>query len=197
MKIGVDCDGVLTDLSAYVWHYGELYFKKKPVNKKVYDVAEIFGCTKKQELKFWLKYFWPYCRKWPPRDKAAEVLNNLSQEGHELYEITARMFVTQKGLLGWYSRHVLLRWIHKWNFSFLVVFFCIENTTLQDKLDGCRKYGVEVMIDDKPDVALCLAEEGIRVLLFDTEYNKEAVHKNIVRVHGWQDIYTAINSMEV
>ena len=53
------------------------------------------------------------------------------------------------------------------------------------------------MIDDKPDVALCLAEEGIRVLLFDTEYNKEAVHKNIVRVHGWQDIYTAVNSMEV
>ena len=57
---------------------------------------------------------------------------------------------------------------------------------------GCHRYGIEFMIDDKPDVALYLAEKGIRVLLFDTEYNQGIMHDNIVRVYSWEDIYAEI-----
>lgn len=192
MVIGVDCDGVLTDLSTYIWHYGEVYFNKKPIDKRAYNVTEIFQCTKRQEYKFWLRYFWPYCKKWLPRDKAVKILGLLNQEGHELYEITARMFVTRRGVLGWYSRHVLRNWGKKSGFSFSDIYFCDEKKTFQDKLAGCHRYGIELMIDDKPDVALYLAEKGIRILLFDTEYNQGITHDNIVRVYSWEDIYTKI-----
>lgn len=48
MKIGVDCDGVLTDMSKYIFEYGEIWFKRKPDNPDGYSTAEIFGCTEKK-----------------------------------------------------------------------------------------------------------------------------------------------------
>lgn len=188
MRIGVDCDGVLTDLSAYIFDRGSRYFGYKEKDTGVYNVADIFQCTKKEEFRFWMRYFFPYCRNWPPRDGAAAVINQLHGEGHELYEITARMFVTRKDILGWYSRRVLFRWLKKQGFQFEDVYLCNEAHTSRDKLAGCRKFAVDLMIDDKPDVALYLAERGVRVLLFDTLYNRELEHENIIRVHSWEEI---------
>lgn len=45
------------------------------------------------------------------------------------------------------------------------------------------------MIEDKGDTALYLAENGIRVLLFDAPYNQDISHKNIVRVFSWNEIF--------
>lgn len=52
------------------------------------------------------------------------------------------------------------------------------------------------MIDDKPDIALFLAENGVHVLLFDAPYNKSVKHKNITRVHSWDDIYRYVNNSQ-
>ena len=51
------------------------------------------------------------------------------------------------------------------------------------------------MIDDKPEVALHLAENGIKVLLFDTRYNQKIEHDNVVRVYNWIDIYEKIKEL--
>lgn len=195
MRIGVDCDGVLTDMSAYIWQFGEKYFKRKPSNLAGYSTREIFGCSEKEDIRFGLKYFFTYCRTWPPRPGAAEAVNGLRSQGHQLYEITARMFVTRKNPLGWYSRRLLLNWIGRHGFQFDDIYLCAEEHTLRDKLAGCRKYGVELMIDDKPDVALHLASHGVKVLLFDTAYNREVRRDDIIRVHDWEEIRQVIQHM--
>lgn len=196
MRIGVDCDGVLTDLSAYIFDRGERYFGHKVRDTSFYNVEDIFQCTKKEGLRFWLRYFFPYCKCWPPRTGAVEVINRLHAEGHRLYEITARMFVTEKNPFGWYSRRVFLNWIKKYGFPFEDIFFCAEKHSAKDKLAGCRKYAVEVMIDDKPDVAIYLAEHGIRVLLFDTLYNQGLEHDNMIRVYDWKDIEQRLQELD-
>ena len=188
MKIGVDCDGVLTDLSAYIFDCGEHYFGHEVIDTKPYNVSDIFQCSEKEEFRFWLRYFFPYCKKRPPRPGAVEVVNQLYAQGHQLYEITARMFVTKKNPLGWYSRRMFLNWIKQYGFPFENIYFCAEERAPADKLSGCRKYAVDLMIDDKPDVALYLANHGIRVLLFDTLYNQGIEHKNITRVYHWKDV---------
>ena len=57
MNIGIDADGVLTDMSAFYFEYGERFFKRKPSDTAGYSISEIFGCSEKQEFKFGLKYF--------------------------------------------------------------------------------------------------------------------------------------------
>lgn len=188
MKIGVDCDGVLTDMSAYIQSYGQRYFNRKPQNPAGYGVKEVFGCDEKENLRFGLRYFPFYCKKWPPRPGAAEAVRRLHAHGHRLYEITARMFVTRRDPLGWYSRRMFRTWIRRYGFSFEDICFCAEERSPEDKLAGCRQYGVDLMIDDKPEVALHLADNGVPVLLFDAPYNQGVSHENITRVYNWKEI---------
>lgn len=76
MIIGVDCDGVLTDMSAFILKCGKKWFKRAPDNPNGYSVTGVFGCTEKEETKFGLRYFPQYCRSWPPR-----VVGHIQQHG--------------------------------------------------------------------------------------------------------------------
>lgn len=53
------------------------------------------------------------------------------------------------------------------------------------------------MIDDKPDVALYLADHGIKMLLFDTPYNREVKQDYFIRVHSWEDIERVIMNVNM
>ena len=192
MIIGVDCDGVLTDMSAFILKYGKKWFKRAPDNPNGYSVTDVFGCTEKEETKFGLRYFPQYCRSWPPREGAVETVNKLNSAGHTLYEISARKFVTMKNPLGSYSRFLYKAWLRKNAFHFDGICLCAENGAAEEKLAYCRACGVELMIDDRSDVALLLAENGIPVLLFDAPYNQNFEHPNVIRVYSWNDIYITI-----
>ena len=53
MRIGLDVDGVLTDLEGYQLKYGKKYFLKRNPNLKInaagYDICDIFHCAKKEK----------------------------------------------------------------------------------------------------------------------------------------------------
>lgn len=160
MNIGVDCDGVLTDMTAYICQYGEKWFRRKPVNPCGETTAEIFGCSEKEEFRFGLRYFFTYCRKWPPRENAAEVIERLGKDGHILYQITARKFAISHNPLGAYSRFLYRQWLEKNGFHFRDIFFCSEKNTPGDKLDGCRRFSVDVMIEDPP-ISQCILRRTV------------------------------------
>ena len=50
------------------------------------------------------------------------------------------------------------------------------------------------MIDDNPKVSKYLADNGVKVLLFDAPYNKNLRHPNIKRVYSWDEIAKAIET---
>lgn len=193
MVIGVDADGVLTDMSGFNYKYGENFFGHKPVDYAGYTTAEIFGESKIREFFFGLRHFYDYCSRLEPRENAADVCRKLTSEGHSLYEITARKFSTMKNPLGSLSRRLFRDWIKKNSLPFKEIFFCSEKNTPPQKLEYCRKISADIMIDDKPDVALYLAENGVRVLLFDAPYNQFVEHKNITRVKSWNEIYNLVH----
>lgn len=196
MRIGIDADGVLTDMTAFNIEYGERYFKRPPKDPTGYSAETIFGCTTKEEFRFGLRYFLTYCKKWPPRVNCSSIIAKLNADGHELYEITARKFVTSKHPLGWYVRRIFKKWLKKHGLNFKGIFYCSESNSPSDKLDGCRRFEVDVMIDDKPEVVYFLAKQGIRVLLFDAPYNQEVSGGNIIRVMNWEDVYKEIEKIK-
>lgn len=189
MKIGIDADGVLTDMSRFNLECGKEYFKREAKDPCAYGIREMFECTERQEFKYGLKYFFKYCRSCPPRENCAKVLSLLNDDGNELYEITARKFITMKNPLGLYSRRLFLKWTKRYKMEFKDFFYCSESNSPEDKLNGCRKFGVNIMIDDKPEVAYFLAQNGIMVLLFDAPYNQTVNGTNIIRVSDWNDVY--------
>lgn len=192
MIIGVDADGVLTDLQKFNYQYGEKYFKKEIVNPKGYSIKEIFGVGGIGELFYGRRYFPKYCKYYPPRENSVEILQKLIGEGHIIYEITARKFVTRKSILGNCSRRWFQNWCDENGFKFASIIFCSEKNGCQDKYDACKKLGVELMIDDRPEIVKFLAERGISVLMMDAPYNQNVQHKNVTRVYNWLDVYEKI-----
>ncbi len=192
MVIATDADGVLTDMSEFNYTYGESFFGHKPLNPSGYTTAEIFGESKLREFLFGLRHFYDYCYRLEPRENASEVCRELCTKGHNMYVITARKFSTMKNPLGSLSRNLFRKWSNKNGLKFKKIFFCSEKNTPPQKLEYCRQISADIMIDDKPDIALYLAENGVRVLLFDAPYNKSAKHKNITRVYNWNEIYSYI-----
>ena len=84
MIIGIDVDGVLSDIGNYQLKYSKPYFKKKYnkdiVNPDKFDIEQIYDCTHKEREIFWQKYIWGYCLTEPAFKNASEVLLKLHEE---------------------------------------------------------------------------------------------------------------------
>lgn len=193
MVIATDADGVLTDMSGFNFVYGERFFGHKPTDPSGYTTAEIFGESKRREFLFGLRHFYDYCSRLSPRENAVEVCGKLRSDENELYVITARKFSTQRTPLGALSRHLFQKWVDKNGFCFDDIFYCSEVDTPPQKLGFCRRIFADIMIEDKDDTALYLAENGIKVLLFDAPYNQDISHENIVRVFSWDEIFDILD----
>lgn len=197
MIIGVDADGVLTDMQEFNFQNGKKFFKKEIVNYSGYTVKDIFDVGKMAELVYGIRYFPKYCKEYEPRENAVEILNKLKSEGHILHEITARKFVTYKNFIGKTSQKWFVEWCEHNGFEFSSITFCSEKNGPKDKYDACNRLGVDLMIDDRPEIVMYLAENGVQVLMMDTPYNQEVQHKNIIRVFGWKDVYENISKISI
>lgn len=193
MIIGVDADGVLTNMQDFNFQCGQRFFRKKIVNLAGYSIKEIYDVSSFSEMLYGLKYFPKYCKECPPRENATRIIERLTEEGNTLHEITARKFVTSEKWYGRCSREWFLNWLEKYNFSFSSITFCSEKGVLVDKYEACKRLSVEVMIDDHSEIAMYLAERGIHVFLMDAPYNQGVHCRNVTRVYSWENIYEEIS----
>lgn len=195
--VGIDADGVLVDMSKFNIREGKKYFKREPVDSSAYHTRDIFGVSKTKETIYGLRgALNKYCKKEPPMPYCKETIKKFNEEGILLYEITARKFTTFNNVIGKYYRGLFEKWLKKNELNFKSIEYCSESDSPRDKLLGCRKLNVDVMIEDKPDVAEYLANNGIKILLMDAPYNKNLQHSNITRVYDWKEIYEIVSQLK-
>ncbi len=194
MRIGVDIDGVLTDIYNYMLDYGSKFFidlKGRHIsNPNAYDSDEIFGATQAEDIEFWNSDFNHYS--WTaPRPFACEVLNRLKLEGHEICVITNRAngedstFFSDESM-----KKIVARWLKKYKLNYDKLIFSTGN-----KLAEIKENKIDVMIDDAPSNVLALSKI-IKVLCYDCRYNQNLEGKNITRVFSWYDIYDKIKNIK-
>lgn len=192
--VGCDIDGTVVDMSAFNIREGKKFFKKDPVEPNAYSPKEMYGISNYQEILFGLAVFNKYCMLEPPMKNAIEVNNSSIKNGDEWHIITARKFTTFRNAFGLIYRNMFEKWAKKFSLGFQSIQYCSEKFSPRDKLIACKKLNVDIMIEDKPDVALCLAENGISVLLVDAPYNKNLDNiSNITRVNNWEDIQSQLD----
>lgn len=78
MRIGIDIDGVLTDIEKFQIEYGSKYFHSKGksiINYKGYETTEIFGLSLKEDDDFWNIAIKDYINE-PARNCASEVIEH-------------------------------------------------------------------------------------------------------------------------
>lgn len=189
MRIGVDVDGVLTDLEAYQLKYGKKHFKDvTDIDETGYDICDIFHCTKEEREKFWTKYIWGYCLTDSPRQDAKAVIQKLVEDGHEIYILTGRSHTTEDNVRGALFRKMLEHWLEKNGISYDDIYYCSEEQSSTEKYDLCKKLGIDIMIEDKAE-NINLIKDIADVVCIRTGYNHGVVDEN--RVHVTTNLWDA------
>ena len=185
MRIGIDLDGVITDIARFVADYGTKFCYENNIEFKLnageYDEAKALGISYEDAEKFWNEYLPYYAMKYNAREFAREVIAKL-KETNEIYIITAR---NEDGLppesYG-HMQEIVVNWLKHQNIAYDKIIF-----TKGSKLPYCLENNIDVMIEDSPRNILDISSK-VPVLCFDNPYNENINGENITRVYSWYDI---------
>ena len=185
MRIGIDLDGVITDIARFVADYGTKFCYENNIEFKLnageYDEAKALGISYEHAEKFWNEYLPYYAMKYNAREFAREVIAKL-KETNEIYIITAR---NEDGLppesYG-HMQEMVVNWLKHQNIAYDKIIF-----TKGSKLPYCLENNIDVMIEDSPRNILDISSK-VPVLCFDNQYNEKIDGENITRVYSWYDI---------
>lgn len=194
MRIGIDIDGVLTNIEQWQLDCGGKFFSKfdKSVfNKDGYEIAEIFNVSNELDSQFWKEYLYEYVIKEPSRKYASEVIKKLKDSGNEIYIITARYLTDRNTEDGQRMRQIVIDWLEQENIVYDKIIFSPET-----KLEACKKNNIDVMIEDKVENINSISTT-IPVICFNAGYNKQCKGENIYRAYNWYDIYNLINGVKI
>lgn len=192
MNIGIDIDGVLTNLEEYAINNGiKMCIEegwKVDINPEEYWETKKFNWTEEQEEKFWNKYLEPYVLETRPREYAVEIIKKLREEGDKIYIITAR---NESGLppesYG-KMQEFTKAWLKKNGIEYDKLIFAGD----KEKLQQCLENDVDFMIEDSPNNILNISTQ-VPVIKYECKYNKKIAEKNITPAYGWYHIYNIIN----
>lgn len=178
LRIGVDIDGCLNyfgeELEKYLIEHYNLNPNKEDYGYKLLEAVGIV--TYEQQNQFW-------------RNTEHEFENINSQKDCKKYldDLKQRNTIIIITARGYDCSILTCNWLKKNELNYDEILFNSGN-----KVDACKWKNIDVMIEDNPDNALALAENGFKVLLVDNKYNKKIQHKNITRCENWLDIYNKL-----
>jgi len=195
MRIGVDVDGVLTDLETFhLERCARVVYEKcgkEILHPDAYDIKAMFDLDSNMGDDEWLDLLFDYAENWPARPYAAETIRALKDAGHEIYIVTARLQTNRDDEIGEKMRRTVTDWLCKNGIVYDKIFF----RSPVGKLVICKENHIDVLIDDSPR-NVTLVSEGLPVLCFDARYNRHCAGENIIRCFSWFDVYTKIKAME-
>ena len=194
IRIGIDIDGVLTDIEQWQLDVGGKFFSrfnKSVLNKDGYEITKIFNVSDELDSQFWNEYLYEYVTKEPSRKYASEVIKKLKDDGNEIYIVTARYLTDRNNEDGEKMRKIVVNWLAEQKIDYDEIIFSPE-----DKKENCKKYNIDIMIEDKVD-NINKISSIIPVIWFHAGYNNECKGKNIYRVYNWYDIYNLINGGKI
>lgn len=196
MNIAFDIDGVLTDFETFLNVFGTKYLKCKKDNLIPSSiVGERFGCTEKQERKFYKKYLFWYSKHFPVRENAAGIIRELKQKGHKVYIISARALSDRKDILGSIMRHIVVKWLKKNGIVFDDIYFVSLKNSAIEKRDICQMKKIDIMVEDDPINIESIAE-ACRVICLDADYNRN-LQVTCMRANDMNDVYSLVQYQRV
>lgn len=194
MNIGIDIDGVLTNDDDYILDFTSKYCYEHDL--KGFDNANLYEYRKlnwdENTINDYRKeYFLNYIKNEPSRKFASEVIKKLRDEENKIFIISARYKTAEYGKINNENvRECTLDWLRKNKIEYDKIIF-----TKPPKVNEILENKIDIMIEDSPTTINELVKV-VKVLYYDTRYNRSIEHENITRVYSWYDIYMKINEMK-
>ncbi len=178
MVIGLDIDDVIFDTSGVMRNILGDIKDKELIDRKI-DVMR-GDASIPVIAKFLKKYLIVAVENARPMPDAAKVIHDLREQGHKIVLITARGDKNFPGTLAGNEKALT-----KYGVEYDVIVY-----DSADKVDACRKNGVEVFVDDSPRNCVEVARElKIPVIGFASDITREGLREaGVVSTDSWADL---------
>ena len=196
MVIGVDFDGVLTDISHFYDREAKKFAKKNDIaiikNAIGYSTLEIFGWSKEDDNRYWESNFLKYTKYVKPQKNVSDCLKQIKELGHKIYIITSRYGCEKEDKEGVAKRKISLDWLQKHDIVYDKIVFTGEGNS---KVPTILESGIELFIDDSVH-NLSEISKHIPVICFNGKNNKGFQTENMTRLSSWNEILDYLKKME-
>jgi uncharacterized HAD superfamily protein len=198
LNIGIDVDGVLTDIQRFHRKHAPPFFKKKfnrvVADENPYDIRDIFQCPEDERYAYWKRYLLKYVTTEPARKGAKNFVRKLGVDGHKIFIISKRVFTCRDDFMGKLMRFLMKNWLWRNGIKHDEVVFC-DNDVPDSKRTVCLEKQIDVMIDDEAVNIEAIAPIA-KAICFDASYNRDCKGENISRAQDWHEIYELIRRKE-
>lgn len=190
MKFGFDIDDTLINLREHAFHiYNKNLKQNIPIHEfhqlKRVEIHEPFGLTDEQGKEMWNssleEIYYTSC---PPFPAAVETLQQLEEQGHEIYYITARPKAHGERTKEWLTQQGFP--VHDDKF-----YYGMQD---DEKIHIIKKLNLDYYFDDKPEVLNTLINEPSKVFVKDQSYNR---HFDIPRIVNWTELNEIIKKAAI
>ena len=184
MRIGIDIDDTITDTWSYmVPIYSQVF--NIPVEElsnslPYYNSVKKLNLTVEEYFKIMQPYYEENALNIPIKNDAKEVINALKKEGHKI------IFITARGKMYREPVSITEVYIEK---NGIMYDKLITNAT--DKAVICKNENIDLFIDDSYKHCLSVSSVGIKVLMYNANYNKNI--KEFNHIASWNEVYDYIN----
>lgn len=195
MRIGIDIDGVLTDIERFMIDYGTKFCAENNIKESItlgeYEDTKMFNCDEEQVVMFWRENIINYFENYPVRDFAKEIIKKLKDDGNEIYIVTARDdYGVPPEFIG-KIKEITKEWLDKNGIYYDKLIF-----TGGSKLPYCIGNYIEVMVEDSPDNIKEISSK-IPVICYNNYWNEKIKeNKNIIRAYSWYQVYDKLKEMK-
>ncbi|HEX9025914.1 MAG TPA: hypothetical protein VF839_05575 [Clostridium sp.] len=182
LNICIDIDGTITD--PYYWlSYANDYFNSNISESQItsYDIAKVLNIEQNDYLGFYEKYKFKIHNNQNLRDDVKHILNKL-YKSNNIYFVTARDKSLELLTFQYLKKHEIL-------------FDEIFVLGTHDKVPKATDLNSDIFIEDCYDNAISLSNNGFKVILMDTSYNRFPLNKNIVRAYDWNEVLEIITEI--
>lgn len=197
MIIGIDIDDTTVVTVKSMVKYGDKYdtevlgreAKKDNLGKikDRYYMKALYGWTEEEKFAFFDMYYKNVLEECYPLPNAVEMINKLKNEGNDIIFITARL----TNIKNCDTENITKTTLEKNNIPYDKLIMNVDN-----KLEFCQKYGVEVFIDDSYETCNSLQSNGIKSYLMTTKMNGNIDSGDIERVFSWDEVYEKISNLK-
>jgi len=197
MNIGIDIDGVLTDIQGFNRRHAPPFFMKK-FSRKVddeapYDIRDVFKCPEQEYKAYWKKHLLKYAIFEPARKGARKTVFKLHKDGHKIFVISKRVFTCRNDFLGKLMRFIVRNWLWRNGIFYDDIVFC-DNDVPDSKGTACLEKSIDIMVDDEPIDIEAIAPVA-KVICYDTSYNQTCKGGSIMRAYNWYEVYELIEEL--
>ncbi|MCL2354877.1 MAG: hypothetical protein FWC68_03205 [Oscillospiraceae bacterium] len=200
MRIGIDIDGVLTNVHQFTIDYFTKYCVENNIEYTIgdcdYESATTFNVSNKTDEDFWYEHIFYYAKNQPARIFSSEVIKKLKKEGHEIYIITARWLSNKSDETGNKMRNAVENWLHNNDIKYDKLIFSKLKEYGERKIESCENTKIDLMIEDSPQNIIELSAV-CPIICFDNSYNQNVEGNNIYRCYSWYDIYKKIREINI